>query len=376
MSQNGIAWLPTKEQRQIAKLELAAAKRGQSYDRDLLPTKYVGNDVVNNPNPGGLQPQRPWTTGTPGPGLTPYPQRTNYAFDFVTPPTSGTVWNDDVNQVSITINGTGTRSFANGRGIIFNGTNTYLEISDITDGISALTISMAADFQSANGNWNPVYHGGSYGYNDIFAYMGGGNTDSIAVGTGQTFDPAGAIVNNGLAWWDFVYSGISVKVYKNGVQITDGTLANANIGFTSPLLIGARYDNSPNVNGGDFLNGTIYRIKGVLSALTPSQVANQYNSIAGTYGLTPVPATYTYTSTQASNNSGSNAPHVDTNPTNDSWASTVPVGATIVATGVGTFTVTSISPPSDNISGNWQFNVTPGNGNFPAGATLTFTWTV
>jgi len=71
MSKNGIAWLPTKEERQVAKLELAQTKRqltgtaGRTlkyYDLDLLPTKYSDNDVVNNPNVGGLQAGRPWKT--------------------------------------------------------------------------------------------------------------------------------------------------------------------------------------------------------------------------------------------------------------------------------------------------------------------------
>lgn len=65
MAQNGISTLPTKEARQIAKLDLAAAKRGENYDRDLLPTKYVDNEVVNNPNIGGLQARRPWIDGAP-----------------------------------------------------------------------------------------------------------------------------------------------------------------------------------------------------------------------------------------------------------------------------------------------------------------------
>lgn len=69
MSKNGIAWLPTKEARQIAKLDLAAAKRGESYNRDLLPTKYVGDTVVNTPNPGGLQPHRPWISSNLPPAL-------------------------------------------------------------------------------------------------------------------------------------------------------------------------------------------------------------------------------------------------------------------------------------------------------------------
>ena len=50
----------TKQQRQLQKLDIAALKRSETYDIDLLPTKYVGNEVVDNPNPGGLQPHRPW----------------------------------------------------------------------------------------------------------------------------------------------------------------------------------------------------------------------------------------------------------------------------------------------------------------------------
>lgn len=285
MARNGISTLATKEQRQIAKLDLAAIKRGQAYDRDSLPTKYVGNTVVNNANMGGLQHHRPWTTG---PTLTPYPQRANYAFDFITPPVSGTVWNDDVNQVSASIIGTATRTTNFGGGIIFNGTDTYLDISDTTTGVSNLTISMAADFESTNGNWNVIYSGGNYGGNDVFAYISGGNTDGMSVGTGDTINPPGAIVNTGLAWWDFVYNDTNVTVYKNGAQLFSGTIGTANTGFTQDLLIGLRYGSN-----GDFLNGTIYRIKGVLSALNQSAIVTQYNSIATTYGLTPISSSFT-----------------------------------------------------------------------------------
>lgn len=68
MSANGISTLATKQLRQEAKLALAASKRAAdparypnaTPDVDLLPTKYSGNDIVDNPNPGGLQPGRPW----------------------------------------------------------------------------------------------------------------------------------------------------------------------------------------------------------------------------------------------------------------------------------------------------------------------------
>ena len=66
MSQNGISELATKELRQKAKLDLAAAKRAADgnprsiYDIDQLPTKYDGNDIIDNPNPDGLILGRPW----------------------------------------------------------------------------------------------------------------------------------------------------------------------------------------------------------------------------------------------------------------------------------------------------------------------------
>lgn len=66
MAANGISTLPTKEQRQKAKLDLAAANRAadgnprSSCDITQLPTQYSGNVVVDNPNDGGLIAGRPW----------------------------------------------------------------------------------------------------------------------------------------------------------------------------------------------------------------------------------------------------------------------------------------------------------------------------
>ena len=69
MAQNGISTLTSKQAKQTAKLNLAQTKRTASgnghrnlhtYNINLLPTKYSGNSLVNNPNTGGLQPGRPW----------------------------------------------------------------------------------------------------------------------------------------------------------------------------------------------------------------------------------------------------------------------------------------------------------------------------
>ena len=70
MSANGISTLATKELRQKAKLDLAAAKRATdgnaraTYDITQLPTQYDGNNIIDNANAGGLIQGRPWFDGT------------------------------------------------------------------------------------------------------------------------------------------------------------------------------------------------------------------------------------------------------------------------------------------------------------------------
>ena len=66
MGSNGISYLSTKELKQKAKLDLAASERAAdgnpraTYDITTLPTQYNGNDLINNPNIGGLVQGRPW----------------------------------------------------------------------------------------------------------------------------------------------------------------------------------------------------------------------------------------------------------------------------------------------------------------------------
>lgn len=66
MSANGISTLATKEERQRAKLDLAAANRAadgnsrSTYDLTLLPTQYDGNSIIDNPNETWAVVGRPW----------------------------------------------------------------------------------------------------------------------------------------------------------------------------------------------------------------------------------------------------------------------------------------------------------------------------
>lgn len=69
MASNGISTLATKELRQKAKLDLAAAKRAatgrrSTVDLTELPTQYNDNAIVDNPNTGGLLTGRPWVNAS------------------------------------------------------------------------------------------------------------------------------------------------------------------------------------------------------------------------------------------------------------------------------------------------------------------------
>ncbi len=66
MSANGISTLGTKQLKQQAKLVLAQSDRAavgnprSTLDIDQLPTTYLNDVIVDNPNPGGLVTGRPW----------------------------------------------------------------------------------------------------------------------------------------------------------------------------------------------------------------------------------------------------------------------------------------------------------------------------
>lgn len=65
-SGNIIGYLPTLQDRQLAKLDLATLDRTAEgnpynvYDITLLPSQYIGNVSTPNPHPSGLIEGRPW----------------------------------------------------------------------------------------------------------------------------------------------------------------------------------------------------------------------------------------------------------------------------------------------------------------------------
>ncbi len=59
-SANNISQLATKEAKQLAKLDLAASKRDDTYNVNTLPNPYNGNDSAPDDGANTLSTGRPW----------------------------------------------------------------------------------------------------------------------------------------------------------------------------------------------------------------------------------------------------------------------------------------------------------------------------
>jgi hypothetical protein len=104
------------------------------------------------------------------------------------------------------------------------------------------------------------------------------------------------------------------------------------------------------------------------TTLGGNNLLNETLTITDT-SLTPT----SYTATHSAANGGSSGVHIDSNPTNDAWATTVPIGATIISSVTGSFTVNATAQRDAN--NNWVFNIGAGPiGGFTAGETHTFSW--
>ena len=219
-------------------------------------------------------------------------------FDFYNPPPSPADWPDaTTSSVIANIVGSYTYDPDHGGGVIFNGDpDQYIEIQGVNYVTQSFTISMAAKLTLSGSHYSPVFDGSSQDRlgQDIWANFWGYPGLSVGI-QGEIFsgDP-GTVDGATVAWWDFVYSGDSVKAYKNGVEIISGTLPQPNTGWHSNLRIGNEYNQTGNV-----MAGTFYRIKYVKSALTQSEIIDQYNNIAFNYDLLPIPLSLVFDNTSS-----------------------------------------------------------------------------
>ena len=294
MAANGISTLPTKEARQQAKLELArtnraATGRPDDYDLSELPTYYNGNNVVTNPNTGGLIQGRPWainTVVTNGlvmsidsaliPGATTLEDQTANGNDATL---VGTVWNE-------------------ANYFVLDGTDDYIRspnlYSDIgnPDTFSAEVWVYPTDYGvvlSVTNSATPIV---AYHFSAMeFTNSGGKPLPEFGLwnGTGITSDTGTTLEFN--TWYNMAItynaSTNTMKGYVNGSQV-----ATASVNYDSPhddgnttqhLLFGA--NDSTNMGDGTYYNGRIGDIRVYNTELSAAQITSNYNNTKVKYGL-------------------------------------------------------------------------------------------
>ncbi len=198
-------------------------------------------------------------------------------FDFLNPPSTGTLWTELINGVTATIGGNPTYVASYGGGFQMV-SGSYIDINGINTRNAVFTISMAVDGPSSEGGHYNVFFDG---FNDdrqandyVWANIWGG---TLGVGTQAQVVPTGTF-STGIAWYDFVYNGANVLVYKNAVLIGSGTLSSPNAGWKDKLRVGQEYNIA-----GNYLGGKIYRIKYQKTALDQTSITSQYNSVKNNY---------------------------------------------------------------------------------------------
>jgi hypothetical protein len=195
---------------------------------------------------------------------------------------SGTTWTDLSGQGNTgTLTNGPTYSSANGGGLVFDGSDDYVELNttNIVTGTNPFTFDCFYTITSTNnggvlfGNFGPGYItnylwiSGEYGiYINSDVYFPGYPLQP------GTYHMAATRESNG-----------SVVLYKNGVEVNSGSLT-ASIPDGPNFRIGSD-TNSAGGPGGEELNGKIYSMKLYNRVLTAAEVKQNFNALRGRFSI-------------------------------------------------------------------------------------------
>ena len=207
-----------------------------------------------------------------------------------------TTWTDSVSAIAATVatnvnssgnNPTYDARYGGGIMIAENPRQSYVDIPTSYNGASPFTISLAANIPASTGS-----HYVAIICSNVVSRSGNGIMSRHWVGDGfeagitSNWIASNSVISpamGALAWYDYVYNGTSITLYKNGSQVFTGTMTAANTGWANPLRIGG--DEAVVGSGNTMATGVIYRIKCQPGALSSGQITTQFNAVKATYGL-------------------------------------------------------------------------------------------
>jgi hypothetical protein len=291
MSANGISTLSTKQAKQEAKLALAATDRAATGRRPnlvigQLPTQYSGNNVVDNPNVGGLIEGRPWTSAPAYSFVTSGAMLYLDAGNAASYSGSGTTWTDlSANTNDATL--VGSPAFTNvGTSSYFTfpndgakyATTPYTKYSGTYTGKSTFFVARI-DASMANG-YHAIFGSTPARTFNTYIYKNGANSQIHAsFGSGGGLSSSFALATNQWFTFGITQNSNTISYYLNGQAVgvtTSQPLGTTYSSNTDPQWIGK----GDNFWHGDIAVATVYD-----RALSGAEMTENHNAIVGRYGL-------------------------------------------------------------------------------------------
>jgi hypothetical protein len=289
---NAISELATKELRQKAKLDLAAAKRAAdgnpraTYDITQLPTQYDDNGIINNDNTGGLLLGRPWVESAAAAGIITdnlqlYLEPTAYSG-------SGTSWIDSsTNTYDVTLVGDHPYNTTH---FTYNGTAQYVNTNQ---SLAAESFSVGCWFRTSAAGVKMILSkettaGNPWNYR---IWLNGGRivADMSQVATQATLNSVLTNYNNG-AWYNVMFTRDDSNwfLYVNGVQIATRTDPyTGSVVNSQELWIGrSAFTSSGSSPTGSYqYTGDIGQVFVYNRVLSATEIQQNYDAAQATYDL-------------------------------------------------------------------------------------------
>jgi hypothetical protein len=313
MSANGISTLTTKQAKQLAKLDIAQAKRqgktvavdgtttgnidpsqpyfrqNNIYDINLLPTKYSGNNIVDNANPDGLQLGRPWI---PVVESAPTLLIDLGASNDASYPGSGTAWNDisGYTRNATLYNSPAYTATEPGYLTFVPSSLQYADIPNIGDLASWsvetwFRIDAPLSSAQATAVVTTVYDGTGQINFVIGTNPFVGNSNTLAVGffngSWHTCTPITPTVG---VWYHVVgtYDGTTLKQYVNGALNTSAAATGPSSANGGAIRIARRWDDA--AASQHYFPGDVNTVRIYDGVLTAAQVQTNYSAQAADFG--------------------------------------------------------------------------------------------
>ena len=269
-NQNG-----SREFRQKQKLDIAAAKRNESYDITQLPSRYSGNAIVDNANTGGLLEGRPWVNTLVTNNLVVNLDAGN-ANSY---PGSGATWTNLVDDTDYTITD-GAFNSADGGSIVFNGSSTFVPIgTPLSAGTNYTKEAWVYDDGPGQNSRNIL------STEDDVLFISGG---VLYGGVGGSFNVVDVGSSLGTGVWRHVCLTFNdttntMVLYINGGNVNSSSNNSVTQSYSgNTLRIGSHFFNGSPVS---FWNGKIAEVRVYNAALTEAQVIANYNATKVRYGV-------------------------------------------------------------------------------------------